>query len=303
MKKKVGEIETPEFQGTHLWERLCWAKDNLERFETDYRVVYEDPNVPDEPAKILHPTPEWMACALQGGILPPVSSYWELKKDEQTPGFRQHTRGPELLHNMKPIDAMTEEEAIEYIIMKDIPEHIWRDWNKGNKPRLVICRKEQLPQKREWRNAWKIKEDINTLQEKVAQEIEMTTTNIVDKDGKSISKDDVSSMPSDRHFRGAWTLSGRVISEDMTIAKAIFKDKIREVRKELLEAEDVVYMKALEADDASAKTASIAKKKKLRDAPAASAITNADTIAKLKAAWDTDVLGDSPYEQDKTWVL
>ena len=123
----------------------------------------------------------------------------------------------------------------------------------------------------------------------------MTTTNIVDKDGKSISKDDVSSMPSDRHFRDAWTLSGRVISEDLATAKTMFKDKIRQVRKELLEAEDVVYMKALEDDDASAKTASVAKKKKLRDAPAASAITNADTIAKLKAAWDTDVLGDSPY--------
>ncbi len=114
----------------------------------------------------------------------------------------------------------------------------------------------------------------------------MTTTNIVDKDGKSISKDDVSSMPSDRHFRGAWTLSGQVISEDMDEAK---------VRKPLLEAEDVVYMKALESGSTSAKTASVAKKKKLRDAPAASAIENADTIAKLKAAWDTDVLGESPY--------
>ena len=123
----------------------------------------------------------------------------------------------------------------------------------------------------------------------------MTTTKIVDKDGKSISKDDVSSMPSDRHFRGAWTLSGRVISEDMTLAKAIFKDKIRNVRKPLLEAEDVVYMKALEADDASAKTASVAKKKKLRDAPAASAISSAKTIAELKSAWDTATLGDSPY--------
>ena len=123
----------------------------------------------------------------------------------------------------------------------------------------------------------------------------MTTTNIVDKDGKSISKDDVSSMPSDRHFRSAWTLSGRVISEDMTIAKAIFKDKIREVRKELLEAEDVVYMKALEADDASAKTASVAKKKKLRDAPAAAAIDNAGTTDDLKKAWDSDLLGTSPY--------
>ena len=122
----------------------------------------------------------------------------------------------------------------------------------------------------------------------------MATTYIVDKDGNSIDAS-TATVPSDRHFRGAWSLSGSVISEDMDAAKAIFKDKIREVRKPLLEAEDVVYMKALEADDASAKTASVAKKKALRDAPAAQAITDADTIAKLKAAWDTSVLGDSPY--------
>ena len=123
----------------------------------------------------------------------------------------------------------------------------------------------------------------------------MTTANITDKDGKSIDTTSVSSMPSDRHFRNAWSLSGTVISEDLATAKTMFKDKIREVRKPLLEAEDVVYMKALESGSTSAKTASVAKKKKLRDAPAASAIENADTIAKLKAAWDTDVLGESPY--------
>jgi hypothetical protein len=122
----------------------------------------------------------------------------------------------------------------------------------------------------------------------------MPTTYIVDKDGNQIDAS-TATVPSDRHFRGAWSLSGSVISEDMTKAKEIFKDKIREVRAPLLEAEDVVYMKALEADDASAKTASVAKKKALRDAPAAKAITDADTIAKLKAAWDTSVLGDSPY--------
>ena len=122
----------------------------------------------------------------------------------------------------------------------------------------------------------------------------MAKTYIVDKDGNQIDAASAT-VPSDRHFRGAWSLSGKVISEDMDAAKVIFKDKIREVRKPLLEAEDVVYMKALEADDASAKTASVAKKKALRDAPAAKAITDADTIAKLKAAWDTSVLGDSPY--------
>jgi hypothetical protein len=121
------------------------------------------------------------------------------------------------------------------------------------------------------------------------------TSFIVDKDGNQIDASTVSSKPSDRHFRNAWAISGKVIAEDMTKAKEIFKAKIREVRAPLLEAEDVVYMKALEADDASAKTASVNKKKALRDAPAAQAITDADTIAKLKAAWDTSVLGDSPY--------
>jgi len=122
----------------------------------------------------------------------------------------------------------------------------------------------------------------------------MATTYIVDKDGNQIDAS-TATVPSDRHFRGAWSLSGKVISEDMTAAKAIFKDKIREVRGPLLAAEDVVYMKALEADDSSAKSASVTKKTALRDAPAASAIGSADTIAKLKAAWDTATLGDSPY--------
>ena len=121
------------------------------------------------------------------------------------------------------------------------------------------------------------------------------TSLIIDKDGNQINASSVSSKPSDRHFRNAWAISGSVISEDVTKAKEIFKDKIRDVRKPLLEAEDVAYMKALEANDASKKDASVAKKKKLRDAPAASAISSADTIAKLKAAWDTSTLGDSPY--------
>ena len=123
-----------------------------------------------------------------------------------------------------------------------------------------------------------------------------TKSYIVDMDGASVDASTLT-KPSDRHFRGAWKLSSdsKVIAEDMTKAKEIFKDKIRAVRQPLLEAEDVVYMKALEASDSSAQAASVTKKKKLRDAPAASAIGSADTIAKLKAAWDTSTLGDSPY--------
>ena len=120
------------------------------------------------------------------------------------------------------------------------------------------------------------------------------TTYIVDKDGNQADASTVT-VPANRDFRGAWSLSGSVISEDMDKAKEIFKDKIREVRKPLLDAEDVTYMKALEAGDTDAQAASVTAKNALRDAPAASAISSASTIDALKAAWDTDVLGDSPY--------
>ena len=121
------------------------------------------------------------------------------------------------------------------------------------------------------------------------------TTMIQDKDGVIAATP--STMPSDRHFRNAWVFDSAqsAISEDITAAKVIFKDKIREVRGPLLEAEDVVYMKALESNDSDAKVASVAKKVALRDAPAATAITNATTIQALKDAWDSDVLGTSPY--------
>ena len=120
------------------------------------------------------------------------------------------------------------------------------------------------------------------------------TTNIIDKDGKSIDAS-TATVPSDRHFRNAWTLDGKVITEDLTESKKIFQDKIREVRKELLGAQDVAFMKALEAGDSDAQTTAKNAKTALRDAPASSAITNAKTIAELKSAWDTSILGENPY--------
>jgi len=118
------------------------------------------------------------------------------------------------------------------------------------------------------------------------------TKTIIDKDGNSITAASAT-VPSDRYFRDAWSLSGTVITEDLSAAKVIFLEQVRIARKPLLEAQDIAYMKALETS--SDTTAIVTEKQKLRDAPAAAAITNADTIAKLKAAWDTSLLGASPY--------
>ena len=122
------------------------------------------------------------------------------------------------------------------------------------------------------------------------------TTMIQDKNGVIAATP--STMPSDRHFRNAWVFDSAqsAISEDITAAKVIFKDKIREVRLPLLEAEDVAFMKALEVADSDARVASQTKKINLRNAPQAAAISGADTIDELKAAWDESILGTSPYK-------
>ena len=122
------------------------------------------------------------------------------------------------------------------------------------------------------------------------------TTMIQDKNGVIAATP--STMPSDRHFRNAWVFDSAqsAITEDITAAKVIFKDKVREVRLPLLEAEDVAFMKALEVADSDARVASQNKKINLRNEPQAAAVSGADTIDKLKAAWDESILGTSPYK-------
>jgi hypothetical protein len=119
--------------------------------------VYEDSI--DECAKILVPDPNFMAACMNGGIIPKIENYWALAEDEAQPDFKKHTKGY-LLHDTEPMGSMSEEECIEFLIMKDISPSVWMNWDSGNKPKMVICRKDQLPQTREWRNAWRISDEL-----------------------------------------------------------------------------------------------------------------------------------------------
>ena len=80
----------------------------------------------------------------------------------------------------------------------------------------------------------------------------------------------------------------------MTKAKELFKTRIREVRGQKLADLDVEFQKALETSGDTA--AIVSKKQALRDAPANAAIDAAKTPDELKAAWDTAVLGQTPYK-------
>ena len=89
----------------HLWVRLAEAKAVLEPVQSKYRVLFEDPREPDAPAKVLCPDPNWLACALTGGILPPIETY---QRDRDVPDGE-----PKEHPYAEPIGPMTEEEAIE----------------------------------------------------------------------------------------------------------------------------------------------------------------------------------------------
>ena len=80
---------------------------------------------------------------------------------------------------------------------------------------------------------------------------------------------------------------------NMTKAREIHKNNIRNARKPLLESLDIEFQKAQETSAST--TDIVAKKQALRDAPADSAITSAADTDALKAQWKTDILGTSPY--------
>ena len=137
----------------HLWDRLAEAKSRLAPVQSKYRVVFEDPATPDEPAKVLCPDPNWLACALKGNILPPIDTY---QRDRLVPDGQ-----PKEHPYAKPIGPMTEEEAVCYLIQKDICPSIWRDY-KGNRTILKIVPVELVPSDRSFRNAWRIKQEAET---------------------------------------------------------------------------------------------------------------------------------------------
>lgn len=127
---------------------------------SNYRVIFEDPKQPEQPVMVLVPDEVWLAEA-QSGQLPPISVYWALQDDEQQ--AIKEGRHDTFEHDQKKYEAqwtaprigpLSEKEALEYLIMKDIPRHIWSQ--EYNRPMFKIIKKEDVPLDRQFRNAWRI---------------------------------------------------------------------------------------------------------------------------------------------------
>lgn len=125
-----------------------------------YRVIFEDPEYPEQPAGILVPSNNWLKQAMDGQ-LPPISVYWNLQDDEQQAiaegrhnNFKHDSKKHAAQLEAPRVGPLTEEEAIEYLIMKELPRHIWSQ--EYNRPMFKIVRTEDVPSNRLFRNAWRI---------------------------------------------------------------------------------------------------------------------------------------------------
>ena len=145
-----------QLQSVHLWDRLVYMRKVVAPYQSQYRVVYEDPHDPEAPARVLVPDPHWMAYALHGNVLPPIETYL---RDQKVPDGE-----PKKHPYAEPIGPMTEEEAIEYQIQKDIPPHVWSDYG-GNPTILKIVPVELVPSDSSFRNAWSISQNQTQIEE------------------------------------------------------------------------------------------------------------------------------------------
>jgi hypothetical protein len=248
-----------DFRNVDMFTRLHWAAKNLEPYQTDYRVIFEDPAQPEAPVMELCPSPEWMACALAGGILPSVEHQHNMKLelvtregekivtnyiDAQQIRLEKQIVGEKVLNYdeylmPEPIGPMTEEEAIEYIIKKDIPARVWHSDYKYNRPMYKVIKRQEL-------------------------------------EGK------------DQTFRDCWRLSetdNDLIKIDLSKAKEVWKNKMRQARTNILAKLDTEYFMAWEMGDEEKRQAIAQRKQLLRNVTKLHELDEAKTIEEIQAVW------------------
>lgn len=183
MVKRIAHLTN----GTSHWHRIGEARDkwqwaNFQIYNplkkisrSDHAVPFEDPYNGNAPLKILHPSPNTMAELRYGGIHPPVAAIIERRllmvnsdgsgdvvEAHAALAYRQrHDVASEyVVDNRRAHDevmgALEYEEALEWLIQKDVPAEIWSV--KHNKPKMAIVPKSAIPTNRTHRNSWRLKD-------------------------------------------------------------------------------------------------------------------------------------------------
>ena len=110
-------------------------------------------------------------------------------------------------------------------------------------------------------------------------EISIEAVKTKDTPANSIIVDHDTLPNSDNDFFDAWELSGSTVSVNITKAKEITRKRLRAEREPLLEAQDVLFQKALETSADT--TAIVVEKQRLRDIT--NQVDSATTTTQLRA--------------------
>jgi hypothetical protein len=135
-----------------LIDRLAVANETLAPVEPTFCIAWEDPDTPEDPVHVTTPAPEWLACAIAGGILPPVEVYHAIE-DTLEDGAVNPEAGAQL-HDAPRMPAMSEEQAMEYLLKKDVPRRVWQQ--SHNRQMFYIVPRDAIPTNRAFRNAWRL---------------------------------------------------------------------------------------------------------------------------------------------------
>lgn len=178
-------------EGWHHWQRIAKSRTHVKPANVEHCVVFNDPYDLDAPVRVLHPDRRSVAELMAGGIHPPIEAIhaqrlrlvgsdgevaecsrleapavrWRMNnkvtilQDEETGAVTKHTTVSETVidnsaAHLTVAMPMTYEQAIEWIIQKDIPFDVWG--RQHNRPQFAIINKAALPKTREHRNSWRL---------------------------------------------------------------------------------------------------------------------------------------------------
>ena len=114
---------------------------------------------------------------------------------------------------------------------------------------------------------------------------ELSIEAVLEKDvpkGKGARIVDQNSLPRDNDFYDAWEMDDLSVTVNLAKAKEITKNRLRAERKPLLEAQDVLFQRALESGADT--SAIVAEKNRLRDiTKLADSATTLDELRAIKA--------------------
>lgn len=161
--------------GSHYWCRIAKSRDEIKLFEVEHCIPWADQYDLDAPVRVTHPSPRCVAELMAGGIHPPIEALnsqqllfvlddgsSEVVGRLDAPRYRaQH--GDRIKHEIvvensrahqEVMGPLTYEQAIEWIILKDIPMDVWG--RQHNSPQYCIVIRDALPKDRTNRNHWKL---------------------------------------------------------------------------------------------------------------------------------------------------